>query len=200
MRWTIWWFLLPRRNGDEAMGQCRRPVRELGWTLGHNYKSSRKPVRQRSGSRLAASEIDDVVCQWLVVKIACSYVPTCRCMWFTNFLGTPGMPSSLVWLGASDIAGVQGTFRWQSTNELITYTNWESTSLPYASNAENCIMLNADNTKWSDTNCATAISSVCEIEYWWRCSLILPVCSPKAETVPPVPKLKSGTGCSRLRF
>ena len=82
-----------------------------------------------------------------------------------NFLGTPGMPSTLVWLGASDTAGVQGTFRWQATNELITYTNWGSNSLPYVSSPQNCIMLNADNTNWSDTNCLNPISLVCEIEY-----------------------------------
>ena len=68
-----------------------------------------------------------------------------------------------IWLDATDVE-VEDTWRWQATNEILTYFNWQDGS-PHGGRSQNCLALFANEGKWSDGDCVyTGYSSVCEIE------------------------------------
>ena len=68
-----------------------------------------------------------------------------------------------IWLDATD-SETEGTFRWQATNEVMTYMNWNPGE-PNDPGTEDCAQLYVSTGRWNDLPCEISGSLVCEIEY-----------------------------------
>ena len=80
--------------------------------------------------------------------------------WFAHF---SGRNLGSIWLDATD-SETEGTFRWMTTNEVLTYTN-RYPGEPNDRGDEDCIMIYFYNAKWNDASCRAYGTPVCEIEY-----------------------------------
>jgi hypothetical protein len=66
------------------------------------------------------------------------------------------------WIGLTDTA-TEGTFVW-STNEPLTYKNWDNNEPNDFLNNEDCASLGTNNGKWNDERCSIVHQAVCEID------------------------------------
>lgn len=72
------------------------------------------------------------------------------------------------WIGATDIIE-EGSFRWMTTGNEVTYTYWDSGE-PNDVNNEDCIFMRHTTLQWNDLNCDSTFSfegkplrAICEI-------------------------------------
>ena len=61
-------------------------------------------------------------------------------------------------------AETEGTFKWMTTDEVLTYTNWVHVN-PGDDTANNCVAMDTNGGAWNDIGCDSYQNSVCEIVY-----------------------------------
>lgn len=70
-----------------------------------------------------------------------------------------------LWISAND-EDEDGTFRWATTKEKLTYTSW-GVSEPNGGTRENCVELRwvtQDGVVWNDAECGLKKKYICEVE------------------------------------
>ncbi|KAK3106051.1 hypothetical protein FSP39_011675, partial [Pinctada imbricata] len=68
--------------------------------------------------------------------------------------------STYYWTGGTDV-DVHGTWRWATSNTLVTYTRWR-TGQPDLGLSEDCIFYRSYSQDWDDAACNWALYYICE--------------------------------------
>jgi hypothetical protein len=67
-----------------------------------------------------------------------------------------------MWLGASDIQK-EGTFVWETSKTVMTFSKWSSGQPDNSGNIENCVHFWLNSNVWNDLGCDAAVAAMCEV-------------------------------------
>ena len=65
------------------------------------------------------------------------------------------------YIGANDI-DVEGTWRWATSGDLVTFTDWNPAGEPTPGTTENCVGIR--HHQWYNHNCAEVLDAICEFD------------------------------------